>query len=47
MKKLFSMILIVLTTIANSQETIYPAKPNTSTITLINATIHIGNGQVI
>lgn len=32
---------------AFAQETIYPAPPQGKTIYLINATIHIGNGQVI
>lgn len=47
MKKNFLITLIALATISQAQETIYPAKPNTGTIILINATIHIGNGQVI
>lgn len=47
MKKLFLIVLILIATISTSQETIYPAKPNTGIVTLINATIHIGNGQVI
>jgi imidazolonepropionase-like amidohydrolase len=32
---------------ATAQETIYPAPPQKETITLTNATIHIGNGNVI
>jgi len=32
---------------AFAQETIYPAPPQGKTIYLINATIHVGNGQVI
>ena len=49
MKKIFFSILIssVLTTTATSQETIYPAPAQTQTIALTNATIHVGNGQVI
>ncbi len=33
--------------IATAQETVYPAPPQSQTITLTNATIHVGNGQVI
>lgn len=33
--------------VASAQETIYPAPPQGKTIYLINATIHVGNGQVI
>ena len=49
MKKTFLSILIssILTTTATSQETIYPAPAQTQTIALTNATIHVGNGQVI
>ena len=32
---------------SNAQETIYPAPPQKETIILTNATIHVGNGQVI
>ena len=31
----------------NAQETVYPSKPQTVTIALTNATIHVGNGDVI
>jgi len=49
MKKIFFSILLsnILTTNATSQETIYPAPAQTQTIALTNATIHVGNGQVI
>lgn len=44
-------ILIILLTLGflqvNAQETVYPAKPQSETIALINATIHVGNGTVI
>src|SRR4051812_39094207 len=33
--------------LAKAQETISPAAVQTGTITLTNATIHVGNGQVI
>ncbi len=32
---------------AGAQETVYPAPPQKETITLTNATVHVGNGQVI
>jgi imidazolonepropionase-like amidohydrolase len=35
------------TVMATAQETVYPAPPQKETITLTNATIHVGNGQVI
>ncbi|HSK13462.1 MAG TPA: hypothetical protein VK907_09620, partial [Phnomibacter sp.] len=31
----------------HAQETVYPAPPNNGTFALTNATIHVGNGQVI
>ncbi len=48
MNKLFivlSSILFVL--VAHAQETVYPAPAQTETIALTNATVHIGNGQVL
>lgn len=48
MKKIIVSIQCLLVTIlAFSQETVYPAKPQSQTITITNATIHIGNGTVI
>lgn len=48
MKKLIlSIQLLLVTVLALAQETVYPAKAQTETITIINATIHIGNGTVI
>ena len=32
---------------AQSQETVYPAKENKGLIFIKNATVHVGNGQVI
>jgi imidazolonepropionase-like amidohydrolase len=40
-------IAACLFTTAHAQETVYPAPPQNQTITLTNATIHVGNGQVI
>ncbi len=48
MKKIFlSIALLTITLIGKSQETVYPAKPQSGVIALTNATIHIGNGEVI
>ncbi|GEP94162.1 amidohydrolase family protein [Chitinophaga cymbidii] len=48
MKKLFFYILGLTACIQlQAQETIYPAKPQEGRIYLRNATIHVGNGQVI
>ncbi|RYZ44815.1 MAG: amidohydrolase, partial [Sphingobacteriales bacterium] len=48
MKKiLFTILVGSLLPAARAQETIYPAPAQTQTIALTNATIHVGNGQVI
>ena len=48
MKKLFLSIQILLAVVfASAQETVYPAGKQTETITITNATIHVGNGTVI
>jgi imidazolonepropionase-like amidohydrolase len=48
MKKiLISIQLLFVTILAFSQETVYPAKQQSQTITITNATIHVGNGTVI
>ena len=48
MKKIFLYTLSSLSFyIAAAQETVYPAPQQKETITLTNATIHVGNGQVI
>jgi imidazolonepropionase-like amidohydrolase len=49
MKKLFLAIILGATLVAgaDAQETIYPAAAQTQTIALTNATVHVGNGQVI
>ena len=43
----FSMVLIVLGFAATAQDNVYPAPPQKGTFALTNATIHVGNGQVI
>jgi imidazolonepropionase-like amidohydrolase len=48
MKRIFLFISAVLTMGAlSAQETVYPAPAQTQTFALTNATVHIGNGQVI
>ncbi|MBX2931456.1 MAG: amidohydrolase family protein [Chitinophagaceae bacterium] len=47
MKHILTTIFSLFILIAFSQETVYPAKEQKETIALTNATIHIGNGQVI
>jgi imidazolonepropionase-like amidohydrolase len=49
MKKLFISIFMLGLATANlvAQETVYPAPAQKETIALTNATIHVGNGQVI
>jgi imidazolonepropionase-like amidohydrolase len=48
MKKIFlSIISGLLMLQCMAQETVYPAPAQTQTIALTNATVHIGNGQVI
>lgn len=49
MKKLFISIFTLSLATANlvAQETVYPAPAQKETIALTNATIHVGNGQVI
>jgi len=49
MKKILFTILTggLLFNMAAAQPTIYPAPPQSQTIALTNATIHVGNGQVI
>jgi imidazolonepropionase-like amidohydrolase len=48
MKKIFFYILCVFVfTNISAQETMLPALPQKETIALTNATIHVGNGQVI
>ena len=48
MKKIFLYIACICGFInATAQETVYPAPAQKETITLTNATIHVGNGQVI
>lgn len=43
----FSFLLSAFALKASAQETIYPAPPQKGTFALTNATIHVGNGEVI
>jgi imidazolonepropionase-like amidohydrolase len=48
MKKVFlSIIAISFLAKSNAQETVYPAPPQTGTVVITNATVHVGNGQVL
>lgn len=49
MKKIFFLISfpLLLTTIADAQADVYPAKENAGVVYIKNANIHVGNGQVI
>lgn len=49
MKKIFLSItsFLFFTLVLNAQDDIYPAPAQKGTISIINATIHVGNGQVI
>lgn len=47
MKQILTLITCLLLLKSNAQETVYPAKAQQQTIALINATVHIGNGEVI
>jgi imidazolonepropionase-like amidohydrolase len=41
------IMLLSLTNFSKAQETVYPAPPQKGTFALINATIHVGNGDII
>ncbi len=48
MKKIFiSFLLITALTKGKAQETVYPTPPQTGTTVITNATVHVGNGQVL
>lgn len=48
MKKIFLNVLVLLAVItSHAQETVYPAKAQTSAIFISNGTVHVGNGQVL
>ena len=43
----FSFLLLALSFASVAQETVYPAQPQKGTFALTNATIHVGNGEVM
>jgi imidazolonepropionase-like amidohydrolase len=48
MRKIFLILgLAAILGIAHAQETVYPTPPQKATFALTNATIHVGNGEVI
>ena len=48
MKKIFFNVLALLVVITtHAQETVYPAKAQTSALFISNGTVHVGNGQVL
>jgi imidazolonepropionase-like amidohydrolase len=47
MKKIFFYLSILVVVSSNAQETVYPADAQKNPIALTNATIHVGNGEVI
>lgn len=47
MKKISVVLLCISFFTLHAQDVIYPAKANTGSFTIINATIHIGNGKII
>lgn len=48
MKKILILLFVfALTGKATAQETIFPAPPQSGTIALVHATIHVGNGEII
>lgn len=47
MKKFFIFLTITASFVANSQETIYPAPAQKGAMVITNATVHIGNGQLL
>ncbi|MES2331710.1 MAG: amidohydrolase family protein [Bacteroidota bacterium] len=49
MKKIFSNIaaLLLMTGLAQAQETVYPVKENKGTFVISGGTVHVGNGQVL
>ncbi len=46
-KVVFILALVSVVAVAVAQETVYPAKKQTGKICVVNAVIHVGNGEVI
>ena len=47
MKKILLYLTSLFSLTASSQETVYPTPKQTGTTVITNATIHVGNGQVM
>ncbi|HVG41905.1 MAG TPA: amidohydrolase family protein [Chitinophagaceae bacterium] len=47
MRKIFLSFLMAGFLVSNAQETVYPAAKQTERIVITNATVHVGNGQVL
>src|SRR5689334_13282529 len=47
MKKIFFSLFIMGSLLANAQETVYPAPKQSQPVAITNATVHVGNGQVL
>ncbi|HSB92943.1 MAG TPA: hypothetical protein VLC28_07505, partial [Flavitalea sp.] len=47
MKTVFNILFLLGFVSIQAQETVYPAKPQDKAIAITNATIHVGNGDVI
>lgn len=47
MKKVICYVMMVLGVAANAQETVYPAPKQSQPIAITNATVHVGNGEVL
>jgi imidazolonepropionase-like amidohydrolase len=47
MKYIFFIQFVFILVVINAQETVYPAAKHTGTTVISNATIHVGNGEVI
>ena len=47
MKKYVLLFPMLLSLFANAQETVYPAPAQKGAVVIANATVHVGNGQVL
>lgn len=47
MKKIITFLSLVFCLVAAAQETVYPVGKQTGTTVITNATVHVGNGQVL
>jgi imidazolonepropionase-like amidohydrolase len=47
MKKIFFSLFVFGSLLVNAQETVYPAAKQSQPVAITNATVHVGNGQVL